>query len=277
MQLTQTRALLPRVIWLDSTPSTNTALREFMRLDENLPHGTLVVTDNQTAGKGRQGRNWQTPARTALAASILVRGFGTQGLGLGWLPLLAGSAVCAALQPYFTGETATGRPRIGVKWPNDVHVSAAASDTQLGPKLSGVLCELQTDGSIIVGMGINVLIPKEQLPTHRAGSVLSSGANVQGARTFDDERGAALADSILKNTAAQLLELVALAATEPAGARQRVREDSLTLTQTVTVHLPSGEKIEGRASSLAEDGSLVLTRAGGAPVTVSAGDVEHVR
>lgn len=281
MQLSQTRALLPKVIWLDSTPSTNSALRDLAQHETPLPHGTLVVTDQQTAGRGRQGRVWQTPAHTALAASLLVRYFGAGGLGIGWLPLLAGSAVCAALTPCFTDLLAANNGRIGVKWPNDVHLSHESSDsergTNLGPKLSGVLCELQSDGSVIVGVGINVLIPPAGLPTDRSGSVLASGGEVRGAQTFADPAGAALADEILARTASELLELVALAAEDPERVRNRVIADSVTLNQEVTVHLPKGEAVAGRAVSFAHDGSLMVSRAGGGSLTVSAGDVEHLR
>lgn len=280
MQLSQTRALLPKVIWLDSTPSTNSALRDLEQHETPLPHGTLVVTDQQTAGRGRQGRNWRTPAHTALAASLLVRDFGAGGLGIGWLPLLAGSAVSAALTPFFT-DLLSAKGRIGVKWPNDVHLSygppGSGLGPNLGPKLSGVLCELQSDGSVIVGVGINGLIPPAELPTGRSGSVLASGGEVRGAQTFADPAGAALADEILARTASQLLELVALAAEDPERVRNRVIADSVTLNQEVTVHLPSGEAVAGRAVSFAHDGSLVVSRAEGGPLTVSAGDVEHLR
>lgn len=281
MQLSQTRALLPKVIWLDSTASTNSALRDLVQHEEPLPHGTLVVTDHQTAGRGRQGRDWQTPAHTALAASLLVRDFGAGGLGIGWLPLLAGSAVSAALTPCFAEVLAVNNGRVGVKWPNDVHLSNADPGSglgkNLGPKLSGVLCELQSDGSVIVGVGINVLIPPAELPTGRAGSVLASGGEVRGAQTFADPAGAALADEILARTASQLLELVALACEDPVRVRNRVIADSVTLNQDVTVHLPSGEAVAGRAVSFAHDGSLVVSRVEGGSLTVSAGDVEHLR
>ena len=77
MQLPLTSEALPEVIWLDSAESTNTALRELVSersaLGVSVPHGTLVVTPNQTAGRGRQGRGWETPPDTALASWLLLR------------------------------------------------------------------------------------------------------------------------------------------------------------------------------------------------------------
>src|SRR5690606_24048448 len=68
-----------RVEWRDTSPSTNAELRalarEAQRSGDPLPHGTLLATDSQTAGRGRLDRGWVTPAGTALALSMLVRGY----------------------------------------------------------------------------------------------------------------------------------------------------------------------------------------------------------
>ncbi|MFT4232828.1 MAG: biotin--[acetyl-CoA-carboxylase] ligase [Leucobacter sp.] len=239
-----------------------------------LPHGTLLVTANQTAGRGRLDRGWVTPPNTAIAASLLVRGFGASGLGAGWLPLLAGSAIAAALQPFF----ADGR-RVGVKWPNDVHVRDEddAMAGRPGLKLCGILCEMLDAETVIVGTGINLLIPEEELPTERAASLLAAGADVGRAESLADEAGRDLADRVLAAYAAELLRLVDLAAANPGAARARVARHSLTLGTEVRVHLPGGEVVDGRAGELAEDGALVVDLPTGGVLTVSAGDIEHLR
>ena len=112
MKLPLTNEISPRVLWLDSAESTNSELKALVAAGAaagaaQLPHGTLVVTANQTAGRGRQGRGWETPPNTALATSLLLRIDGSRdpaALGMSWLPLLAGSAVARALQPLFTAE-----------------------------------------------------------------------------------------------------------------------------------------------------------------------------
>lgn len=291
MDLPRTRDLLPRVEWRESSPSTNAELRELAleasRGGSPLPHGTLLVTDRQTAGRGRLDRGWVTPPGQALAASILVRGFGdptggTWGeLGPGWLSLIAGSAVQSALQPLFVvgPESRLEAKRVGVKWPNDVHVrdedDAIAGSP--GKKLCGILSELLPDGSAIVGVGINVLIPEWELPTDRATSLLAAGAEVFGAETFEDEAGADLADRVLAGVAGELLRLSALAGSDDRAVRIRAARNSLTLGSEVRVHLPDGSLVDGRARRLDDTGALVVDLPTGGELTVSAGDVQHLR
>lgn len=312
------------MIWLEAAESTNSELRALVAGSEaELPHGTLVVTANQTAGRGRQGRGWETPPDTALAASLLLRpealradgsanseargrgvgiGAGTAGgvedqpaLGLSWLPLLAGSAVAAALQPLFRGTQVgaggegegygdrdgdeQGSKRVGVKWPNDVHVRDEddAMAGRPGAKLCGILCEVLGTGEVVVGFGINLLQEDWQLPTERAGSVLACGGATGGAESLGDPAGQALADRVLSAAVRELLSLVELADSKPKSARTRVLRDSVTLGSEVRVHLPGGEMVDGRAISLADDGALIVDRPTTGQLIVNAADVEHLR
>ena len=292
MELLRTRAALPDVRWAESSPSTNAELRALVvtetgRDADGIPHGTLVATSDQTAGRGRLDRGWVTPPNTSIAASLLVRGFGASGLGVSWLPLLAGSAIVTALQPCFTAaaEAAGGEAkRVGVKWPNDVHVrdEEDAIAGRPGKKLCGILCELlpgDTTGghTVIVGTGINLLIPEWELPTDRATSLLAAGADTGGAESLADAAGRDLADRVLSEYARELLRLVRLAADDPGAARVRIARHSLTIGTEVRVHLPGDRIVDGRARALAADGSLVVDLPTGGELTVSAGDVEHLR
>ncbi len=274
MELTRTAKLLPQVIWRESSPSTNAELRELAsHAGAPLAHGTLLATTDQTAGRGRLDRGWVTPPGQALAVSVLVRG-ADSGLGLSWLPLLVGSAMATALQSRF-GEGM----RVGVKWPNDVHVRNEddAIAGRPGLKLCGILCEVLPDGAVVVGTGINLLIPEEGLPTDRASSLLAAGADVGGAATVFEPAGIELVDEVLAKYVAALESLLALAAENPAAARGRVARHSLTLGSDVRVHLPGGEIVDGHARALGEDGSLIVDRPTGGVLVVSAGDVEHLR
>lgn len=287
MHLPLTEEALPQVQWLESSPSTNSALRELLAAQasgsgsEGVPEGTLIATANQTAGRGRMGRGWETPPGTALAASMLIRpeaAFATDGLGMSWLPLLVGSAIARALQPLFQGD---GREpmRVGVKWPNDVHVrdEGDAIAGRPGAKLCGILCEMLPSGEIIVGFGINLLLEDWQLPTERAGSVLSCGGDTGGAETLMDPQGQALADRVLVAATTQILSLVELATTNSESARIRVLRDSLTIGAEVRVHLPGGELVDGRAVGLDESGALIVDRPTTGQLVVHAADVEHLR
>lgn len=282
MHLPKTEAIAARVIWLDEVESTNSALRSIAQGTDDLPHPTLLISDNQIAGRGRQGREWITEPHLALAISVLLQPVPqTAPLGATWMPLFAGSAMVAALQPFFA-RTAQGdeTSRVGVKWPNDVHVRTeqeAAAGSQ-GKKLSGILAEVLPDGRIIIGVGVNVLLEDWQLPTDRATSLLAAGAHVGNAQTLRDTKGRELADGIVASFLRELTELIDLAQSEPQAARNRVLRDSFTLGTEVRVHLPGDAGVvDGRAVALGDDGSLIVDRPTTGQLIVTAADVEHLR
>jgi BirA family biotin operon repressor/biotin-[acetyl-CoA-carboxylase] ligase len=143
------------------TDSTNARARELAAA--GAPHGTLVTADEQTAGRGRQGRAWSAAPGEALLMSLLVRG--VQPL----LPLAAAVAVCEAVAPL----------EAAIKWPNDVWVGARR-------KLAGILLEGRPqEGWAVIGIGLNVRtrsFPEELGET--ATSLILEGADttVGGAR-----------------------------------------------------------------------------------------------
>lgn len=270
MKLTQTAALGIPVHWLDETPSTNVTLEQMWGADPALPHETLIVTDRQTAGRGRQGRGWEMPAGRAIAASLLVRD--VTGISPSWLPLITGSAVVRATQPWFPDA------RIGVKWPNDVHVVGQSKlGVKLGAKLNGILCQLLGDGSAIVGVGTNLLLTEDELPTERAGSWLTEGAGVGAFDTVHSEAGVALVDEYLAAWMTEMRALLELAASAPEQLQRVIATDSATLGTQVRVMLPGGGVLTGIAVRLASDGALVVRRDDGVEEAVHAGDVEHLR
>ena len=122
------------------TDSTNERARELAAA--GAPHGTLVTADEQTAGRGRHGREWLSLTGHALLASLVVRGLGK---GDELLPLVAGVAVCEACE-----EVAGVSCRI--KWPNDVWID--------GRKVCGILVEGRPqEGWAVLGIGVNVSTP----------------------------------------------------------------------------------------------------------------------
>ena len=112
--------------------------------DGGAPHGTVVVADEQTAGRGRHGNHWFSPAGTGLYVSVLLRMASPPVL-----TLAAGVAVAEALGQA-AGLDAT------LEWPNDVVVEAAGRRR----KVAGILAEASTAGDqvdrVIVGIGINL-------------------------------------------------------------------------------------------------------------------------
>jgi BirA family transcriptional regulator, biotin operon repressor / biotin---[acetyl-CoA-carboxylase] ligase len=136
------------------TDSTNERARALAAA--GAPHGTLVTADEQEAGRGRQGRAWSAPARSAVLMSVVLRELSET------LPLAAAVAVCEALPL-----------QAQIKWPNDVWID--------GRKLAGILVEARPqEGWAVLGIGLNVAtaeFPPELQATatslHRAGSAIS--------------------------------------------------------------------------------------------------------
>ena len=117
--------------------STNERARELA--EQGAAHGTLVTAGEQTAGRGRQGRDWATPPGGAIAASLILREFDEL------LPLRAGLAVADVAGP---GAL--------VKWPNDVWID--------GRKVAGILAEARGPSWAVLGIGVNVALDPATLP-----------------------------------------------------------------------------------------------------------------
>ena len=119
----------------------------------------LLVAEHQTGGRGRQGKRWQSAPGASLTFSLSLPLARPDASGLS---LAIGVAVADALDP--PADARAGRPRIGVKWPNDLWLldaaHDAAPDTPPGRKLGGILIETLSAGTqrlAVVGIGLNVL------------------------------------------------------------------------------------------------------------------------
>jgi BirA family biotin operon repressor/biotin-[acetyl-CoA-carboxylase] ligase len=130
-----------RVLFFASVGSTNDVALSLAA--EPGSEGAIVIADGQTAGRGRFGREWFSPAASGLYVSVLLRSpSGGDGRAIGLLTLTAGVALVEAIEA-FTGL------RSAIKWPNDVYVARR--------KLAGVLAEAVGTGELVVlGYGINV-------------------------------------------------------------------------------------------------------------------------
>jgi len=241
----------PRPRTVASTGSTNADV--LLLAADGAPEGTVVVADEQTAGRGRLGRAWVSAPGTGLWCSVLIRMAPAAERGL--LPLLAGVAVVDAVRRH--GVEAA------LKWPNDVVIDGPAFDGGPGPrKLAGILAETDGDDAVVIGIGINVSQSRDELPVPAATSLVLEGAAV--------DRGDLLVD-LLTVLHAQVAGL----RREGAGlAMDAYRERCLTIGRDVTVTLPTGVALTGRAVGVGEDGQLhVRTRE--KTVMVAAGDVIH--
>ena len=137
---------LPRVDLLESTTSTLDVAHRIAA--EGAPAGTLVVANEQTAGRGRGGKSWQSSPGAGIWLTLIERPADSSGLEV--LSLRVGLAAAEALDR-FAPEP------IRLKWPNDLYLENG--------KLAGILVEARwREGSVewvAIGLGVNVSVPKE--------------------------------------------------------------------------------------------------------------------
>ncbi|WP_424419459.1 biotin--[acetyl-CoA-carboxylase] ligase [Microbacterium sp.] len=246
MRLPLAERTAARLLVLPECASTNAELRGRAADEAAWPHLSVLLTDTQTSGRGRLDRTWSTPARTALAVSVLLRDLPADADAWGWIPLAAGVAMTDAVAAQLTGH------EVGLKWPNDVLVD--------GRKICGILAEV-AGGAVIVGTGINTTMTVEQLPVPTATSFAALGAEVD-------------ADRLLADYLTGLQRGIRSLGTDALHAE--ATERCLTLGRAVTVSLPGGSILTGTAVRLAADGRLVVDDGAGLH-EVAAGDVVHVR
>ncbi len=155
------------LIYIEETGSTNDNAKELG--EKGAPHGTLVVTDHQTTGRGSRGRTWETPKGTNIAMSLLVRPTAPPDK-VSMLTLIMGMSIAEGIEAALviakdeelSRSTLVDIPRQllaecknypQIKWPNDVVIA--------GKKICGILTELHmnpdnTINNVVIGVGINV-------------------------------------------------------------------------------------------------------------------------
>jgi BirA family biotin operon repressor/biotin-[acetyl-CoA-carboxylase] ligase len=242
-----------RVQVVEATESTNADLLA----DQRAPDRSVLVAEHQVAGRGRLDRTWEAPPRAGLTFSVLVRP-DVPMVHWGWLPLLTGVAVHEAVR----GEADV---RAGLKWPNDLLLAPAHSGT-FG-KAAGILAQSH-EGTVVLGVGLNVSTTRAELPVDSATSLAECGANAD--RT-------ALLIAILTRLDARLAQWADVnGEAEACGLGAAYGQASLTIGQQVTVTSSDGTTLTGMAVGVDAEGRL-LVDCGATVRVVSAGDVEHVR
>jgi BirA family biotin operon repressor/biotin-[acetyl-CoA-carboxylase] ligase len=246
------------------TGSTSADLAARLRDGQFVPERQWLVADRQTAGRGRQGREWLDGAGNFMGSTVVHRRFGDPDAAT--LALVAGLALYEAIRNVVPanagigGSLAGGRGgldatgpgsspgrRLMLKWPNDVMIG--------GAKLAGVLLE-RVEDSVVVGIGVNLayapaLADRE---TVALGAPDRDGFAADLARQFDIEldrwRSFGLAPIVARWCAAA----------HPPGTRLAVGE-------------PGETPVEGTFAGLTEDGALQLRLADGATRVIQAGEV----
>lgn len=230
---------------IDSTNDRAVALAR-----SGAPEGLVVVAEEQTAGRGRLGRRWHAPRRSALLMSLLLRP-----------PLQPAQAqritmVCSLAAVRAVAAVCGLEAR--VKWPNDVVVADA--------KVGGVLTELGVgDGAleyVVVGMGLNVNLDVALLPAHL----------VTPATSLSAELGRPVSRRDLLVSFLQHADDLYGRLRDGWSPREAWRGALATLGREVAAGTP-GETIHGVAEDVDEDGALLVRTADGALRRVLAGDV----
>jgi BirA family biotin operon repressor/biotin-[acetyl-CoA-carboxylase] ligase len=255
------RALLApagRYVALDVVPmlpSTNSALVDAAQ--QGAPDRTVLVAEQQSAGRGRADRRWVAPARSGLTLSVLLRPVEVPQARWGWLPLVASVALARTV-------TTLGALPAAVKWPNDLLLGAYQR------KAAGILAEVVPGGlAVVLGIGLNVTLQPDELPTPGATSL----AIEQAACTDRDS----LLRALLRSLDTELRQWCAYQG-DPvvSGAREAYRQYCATLGKQIRVELPGQPELTGTAIDVDFEGRLVV-ESGGQRRALSAGQVTHVR
>lgn len=263
-----------RVEVVETSPSTNAELVTAVRSDPaGWPAPSALVAEHQTAGKGRAGRSWETPARAGLTVSVLLRPQ-VPAEALGWLPLLAGLAVVRTVSD--DGVTAA------VKWPNDVLLPAVDTIAGLGlyRKVAGILAQVVPEAqgtsgpeapAVVLGIGLNVSQSAEELPVPTATSLALAGYP-RPDRTDVLVRLLGEVHAVVRRWEKAGGDAAA------AGLLDEYTAVSATLGTRVRAELAGGAgTLEGEAIGLDRSGALVVRTESGEERTVTAGDVWHLR
>lgn len=223
-----------------TTDSTNERAKELALAAA--PHGTLVTADEQTAGRGRQGRAWLAPAGSALLMSLLLRDLGD---AQAHLPLAAALAVCAACE----GSASVS---CEIKWPNDVWIE--------GRKVAGILIEGRPQhGWAVLGIGLNVTTARAEFPAELRETATSLAAEAGNQPSREEVLGLLLR------------ELEAAFAEQPGQILAAWRARDALRGRAVRWH--GGE---GTATGIDDSGALIVLTAAGR-VTLDAGEVHLLR
>lgn len=243
-----------RLICLGEIDSTNNYAKKLAMDGE--PHGTLIAANHQTAGRGRRGHTFESPAGTGLYMSLILRPE-TDTAKFQMITIADAVAVCLAVEELYP----EARGNIGIKWVNDVLFR--------GKKICGILTEAVTGfesgeiESVVTGIGINVSTKKFSAETSEiAGAIFEDN----GFHFGRDELCARIADYVM--TFAEKLDDPAII--------QFYRERSILTGRDIT-YMDAGMKCTGHVEGIDDSGGLVVRNSEGNTETLRSGEVFMIR
>ena len=253
-----TRSLGRPLHLFEELASTNTTA--FTLANSGATHGTAILVEAQTAGKGRFGRQWISPPGLNVCCSLILKN-PKISRHMSWIPLVTGLALSDATRQ-FCGIG------LSLKWPNDL--------LYVEKKIGGVLCESLSQGSqvptCIVGFGINVNSQETDFPDELRALATSCH---QATRQFYDRNCLIAAmfnrlESWYDCVEAERFDHI----------RKSYAAACATLGREVQISYVGGQTVHGTATDIGKDGTLVVTTdQKGQPhvVEIRSGDVRHLR
>lgn len=248
MPLLNTEYIGKEIQYHDSIDSTNNKGR--MMASEGCAEGLVITAEEQTAGRGRLGRQWTTPKFTSIAFSLVLKPRIKPAQAPG-ITIVMGTAVCSALKKLTSLD-------VGIKWPNDIIIN--------NKKVCGILTEMNAEidavNFIVAGVGINVNINKfpDELSEIATSLMLETGREVSRKEVL----AAVLTEfEMLYNEFKQngLKDII-----------EQFKNYSVTLGRQVKV-ISINETFEGEAVDITSDGILIVKTSDGTMKKVVSGDV----
>lgn len=245
---------------LDVVPTTGSTNADLLERATGAADRTVLIAEEQTAGRGRRARTWVSPPESGLYLSVLLRPAGVPTARLGALSLVAGVALIRTAR--HVGLMAS------LKWPNDLLAGASMG------KCAGILAEVGSGEppAVVVGIGVNVGRLPPEVPAG-PGGLLATSLQEEGAAADRAEVALALLRTFAEVERSWRGSGGDLATS---GLLAEYRANCATLGQRVRVELPGGEARQGLAVEVDAEGRLVVD-VDGVAMAVSAGDVVHLR
>lgn len=234
-----------RIYWYDTIDSTNSKAKALAA--QGAPHGTVVIADRQTGGRGRLGRSFHSPGGMGIYMSVLLRFPG------GPEPLMP--LTCAAAVAACDAVEAAAGFRPGIKWTNDLVCQ--------GRKLAGILTELTGNAEetvAIVGIGVNCCQSLSDFPQEIQGFA-GSLAMVTGQEISRPKVAAALIDALSR------MEL-----SEKDTMMEAYRRSCVTVGKDISLLRP-GQVRHGHAIGIDDQGALLVRFSDGHTEAVNSGEV----
>ena len=248
-----TKWLGHNVFYYDEIDSTNTEAKR--KAEEGEPHGTLVVADMQSAGRGRRGRDWSSPHHQGIFFTILLRPE-IEPVNAPMLTLVMAMAVARGI------SESTGL-KAQIKWPNDIVIN--------GKKVVGILTEMSAQidyvNHVVIGTGINVhqsSFPEEL--AQKATSIDIEQEKLGGAKISR----AQLLEEILEQF--EIYYEKYIKTQDLSGLMEEYNQELVNKNRKVRVLDPLGE-FEGQALGINAHGSLLVEKDSGETVEISSGEV----